>query len=222
MKKIGVMIAMDKEFQFFASHLQNLNQQILHKCKFYTGIMDGKEITAVISGIGKVNTALCAADLINIFNVDMIINIGISGGLDSSLNIGDFVVGNEIVYHDVWCGEPNKTGQVQGLPESYYTDSHLTSLLPQFRHGLLCCGDQFITEEKELKPIIEKFPQALAVDMESAAIAQTCYLYNIPFLCIRQISDVAGHTNQQEQYQTFWKNAADNSVAVLKDILEKL
>ena len=147
MRKIGVMIAMDKEFQFVASNLQNLNIKILHKCKFYTGFMDDKEVTLVVSGMGKVNAALCTADLINIFKVDTIINMGISGGLDATLNIGDFVVGEQIVYHDVWCGEPYKIGQVQGLPERYYSASQLIPLVKEFRHGLLCCGDQFMTDE---------------------------------------------------------------------------
>lgn len=222
MKKIGIMIAMDKEFDFFAKNLQNLHCETLHKRNFYRGVSGNKEISVVVSGMGKVNAALCTADLIKTFGAEIIINIGISGGLNSELKIGDFVVGDKIVYHDVWCGEPNKIGQVQDLPEFYYSSAKLCALLPEFRHGTLCCGDQFITDKKSLKLIIEKFPTAMAVDMESAAIAQTCYLYDIPMLSVRQISDVIGAEYQEEQYQNFWQNAPQHSIKVLQQLLEKI
>lgn len=222
MKHIGLMFAMDKEMQFFASMLQDLQQKQIHKRTFYTGVVDNKIITAVVSGMGKVNSALCTADLINVFKVDTVLNIGIAGGLDSSLKIGDFVVGQDIVYHDVWCGNPNKYGQVQGLPEMYHADSALVSHLKQYKQGLLCSGDYFVEKAEKLQEIKANFPAALAVDMESAAIAQTCYLYDIPLLVLRQISDVPGAENHAEQYATFWENAPKNSINALYKILKIL
>lgn len=222
MKHIGLMFAMDKEMQFFASMLQDLQQKTIHKCTFYTGVADNKVITAVVSGMGKVNSALCTADLINVFKVDTVLNIGIAGGLDSSLKIGDFVVGKDIVYHDVWCGNPHKYGQVQGLPEMYHSDSVLVSHLKQYKQGLLCSGDFFVEKAEKLQEIKANFPAALAVDMESASIAQTCYLYDVPLLVLRQISDVPGAKNHAEQYATFWENAPKNSINALQDILKIL
>lgn len=222
MKHIGLMFALDAEMKFFAAKLQDLQQKTLHKCSFHTGVVDNKVITAVISGMGKVNAALCAADLINIFKTDMIINIGIAGGLDSSLKIGDFVVGQDIVYHDAWCGNPNKYGQIQGLPEMYHSTPELASRLQQYKHGLLCSGDYFVEKAEKLQEIKSHFPEALAVDMESAAIAQTCYLYDIPLLVLRQISDVPGAENHAEQYATFWENAPKNSISALYKILKIL
>lgn len=220
MQHIGLMFAMDKEMAFFASMLENLQQKTIHQRTFYTGVVGDKVITAVISGTGKVNAAICTADLISVFKADMILNIGISGGLDNSLSIGDFVVGKDIVYHDVWCGNPYKYGQVQGLPEMYHSAPTLVAKLEKYQQGLLCCGDYFVEKAETLQAIKNKFPAALAVDMESGAIAQTCYLYDIPLLSVRQISDVPGSENHAEQYATFWENAPANTINLLREILK--
>lgn len=220
--KIGLMVAMQKELDLFAKQTLNSTTQTIGNKSFLRGQIGHHEITATVSGIGKVNAALCAATLIHTYHPNLILNIGISGGLDSSLQIGDFILGQDIVYHDVWCGEGNEYGQVQDLPLYYHSDADLIARLPQFKKGLLCCGDQFITDIEKLRTIKDKFSQALAVDMESAAIAQTCYLNQMPFLCVRQISDTPGAKHHQEQYENFWQNAPKHSITTLKQILETL
>ncbi|MBR1600509.1 MAG: 5'-methylthioadenosine/adenosylhomocysteine nucleosidase [Alphaproteobacteria bacterium] len=222
MKKIGLMVALNKEMEFFTGFIDFFETKILHKSKFQIGKYAENEIVAVISGMGNVNAALCASDLINIFNVDMIINVGISGGLTPKLNIGDFIVGDEIVYHDVWCGKPNKIGQVQDLPELFYSNKQLTSMLPDLKHGQICCGDLFVDNKSALDNIVANFPKALAVDMESAAIAQTCYLYDKPLLSVRQISDTPGIKHHAEQYASFWENAPKNSADMVKKLLKEI
>ncbi len=220
--KIGLLLAMQKELEFFADNAQNFDTTIMHQRPFLSGQWGKHDIVATVSGMGKVNAALCAATLIKQHQTDLILNIGISGGLDASLQIGDFVLGRDIVYHDVWCGKGNEYGQVQNMPLYYHSDANLVAKLPQFKQGLLCCGDWFVSQTTELNNIKSKFPQALAVDMESAAIAQTCYLYQIPFLCIRQISDTPGAEHHQEQYETFWQHAPQNSIKALSEILEAI
>ena len=222
MKHIGLMFAMQAEMDFFAAELQDLQQTTLHQRTFYTGHVGDKIITAVISGMGKVNAAICTADLIQVFKADLILNIGISGGLNPDLQIGDFVIGKDIVYHDTWCGKPNVYGQVQNMPPLYHSAPELTSKLKQYRQGLLCCGDFFVETTEKLNEIKRHFPDGLAVDMESAAIAQTCYLYQTPMLSVRQISDVPGAEHHAEQYANFWQNAPRHSVQTLRNILEIL
>lgn len=222
MKKIGLMFAMQKELEFFMSFIDFYETKILHKCNFHIGSYAGNEIVAVISGMGNVNAALCTSDLISTFNVDLIINIGISGGLSPKLNIGDFVVGDDIVYHDVWCGTPNKIGQVQDLPELFHSDKHLCSLLPDLKHGLICCGDLFVDTKPALDKIVSLFPEALAVDMESAAIAHTCYLYDKPMISVRQISDTPGIEHHAEQYAEFWEKAPQQSAIVIQKLLKEI
>ncbi len=219
MHKIGLIFAMQKELELFAG-FTNLTKQNGKITPFYCGQFNNLELIATVCGIGKVNSALITADLIDTFMPDCIINIGISGGLSPDLNIGEFVIGTDIVYHDVWCGEPNEYGQIQDLPAIFHSCPQLADKL-DFKKGLICCGDKFITDRVELNAITDQFPTALAVDMESAAIAQTCFLYKTPLLCVRQISDTPGE-HQAEQYQRFWEQAPQNSFDTLTRILNTL
>lgn len=126
---------------------------------------------------------------------------GVAGGIDACLKVTDVVASDSLAYHDVWCGDGNEYGQVQGLPAVYKGCAPLlehalslnkTGLESRIHSGLICTGDRFITNRTELDAIKRRFPAGLAVDMESAAIAQTCYLYDIPFLSFRIISDTPG------------------------------
>ena len=141
----------------------------------------------------------------------------------------DCVIGKEVVYHDVWCGEGNEVGQVQGMPARYLADERLkqTALAVETEvalwEGLICSGDQFITDREGLEKIKRHFPEGLAVDMESGAIAQVCHIYQIPFLSCRMISDTPGQVeNHAVQYKNFWTTVPEKSFEVLKQIIEKI
>ena len=218
MHNIGIIIAMEKELDLFVSEVKNKHEQLLHERRFITGEYHGHIVSIVVCGIGKVNAALCTSDLINVFHSDVVINIGISGGLDKNLNIGDFVVGKNISYHDFWCDDTICTD----VPSVFHSDEKLCALFNDLKHGLLCCGDRFIVSKKEMLQIKQRYPEALAVDMESAAIAHTCFLYKIPLLSIRQISDTPGVEHHAEQYDNFWKNVPQNSIRLLKEVIEKI
>lgn len=222
MKKIGIIFAMNKELELFASAVSDFTKEKGKSHTFYHGILENCELFAVVSGIGKVNAALCTADLIETFAPDFILNIGISGGLSNKLHIGGYIIGSDIVYHDVWCGEPNAYGQIQEFPALYHSALELCEKLSGYPQGLICCGDKFITQTGELAAISRHFPEALAVDMESAAIAQTCYIYSKPLLCLRQISDIPGHPFSEQQYADFWKNAAQQTVNLLPNLIKSL
>ncbi len=222
MKKIGIIFAMNKELELFAAAVSNFTKEKGKNHTFYHGFLENCELFAVVSGIGKVNAALCTADLIETCAPDFILNIGISGGLSDKLHIGEYIIGSDIVYHDVWCGEPNAYGQIQEFPAQYHSAAELCSKLADYRQGLICCGDKFITQVDELAAICKHFPTALAVDMESAAIAQTCYIYNTPLLCLRQISDIPGHPFSEQQYSDFWQNTAGQTVNLLSNLLKNL
>ena len=88
--------------------------------------------------------------------------------------------------------------------------------------GLICSGDQFITDRSQLDAIKQRYPEGLAVDMESGALSQVCYLYGVPFLSFRIISDTPGAENHFDQYQNFWGTMADRSFGVTKALLEKI
>lgn len=187
-------------------------------------------ITDVVqSGIGKASAARAATELILQDRPDCIINSGCAGGIAPGLKCFDIIVGSQLAYHDVSCGDGFLPGQVQGLPQRFDADPALVSLamsLPAERPlhcGLICSGDQFLTTPEDDARVLGIYPDALACDMESAAVAQVCRHYGIPFLSFRLISDVHdSHEQAEAGYRDFWKTLADDSFSYLKLLLDRL
>ncbi|MBQ7268683.1 MAG: 5'-methylthioadenosine/S-adenosylhomocysteine nucleosidase [Bacteroidales bacterium] len=181
------------------------------------------------SGIGKVSAARLATEMILTERPDCIINSGCAGALSPGMEVFDVVVGAQTAHHDVWCGEGNLPGQVQGLPQRFDADPRLLSAARSLRtsrkmhFGLICSGERFFESIEEDAKVLANFPDALAVDMESAAIAQVCLHYGVPFLSFRLISDVhTDATAQKASYENFWKQMGDSSYAILRELLERL
>lgn len=215
--KIGVIVAMDKELQQL-QHLFDNSRIIVEKC-----------------GIGKVNAAIGASEMIRKHQPDVIISSGCAGGNGNDINVQDVVVGKEVSYHDVYCGTAidNTTiyGQVQGMPARYQADAmllekarnlSLTTSHISLHEGLIVTGDWFVDSKDKMRSIIEKFPEAKAVDMESAAIAQTCHIYKVPFISFRVISDIPLRDTDASMYHDFWATIAENSFQVTKSFIESL
>jgi len=223
MNTIAIITAMDSEFNAILS----LYDFKLNNANIMEASAHNKTIYLIKSGIGKVNAALCANFAIQ-NGADMVLNTGLAGGISDDLNQGDVVLADKVCYHDVWCGEPNLKGQVQDMPLFYRIGEDLLLTLQSvakdngYKIGLAVTGDQFLTDVNRLMQIKEDFPEAIAVDMESAAIAQTCYVNNKPFLSLRIISDVVGKTNQVEQYNAFWQNMPQMASIMVDRIIQSL
>jgi adenosylhomocysteine nucleosidase len=184
-------------------------------------------------GIGKVNAALGAQRMINEFHPDVIISSGCAGGNGDDINIQDVIVSREVTYHDVYCGraidDTTVYGQVQGLPARYAADPHLLEKAKalniegiKIHDGLIVTGDWFVDSKEKMRSIIEKFPEAKAVDMESCAIAQTCYINKVPFISFRVISDIPLRDTDASQYHDFWNTIAEHSFQITKSFVESL
>lgn len=194
------------------------------------GRIGAHEVVLLQCGIGKVNAAIGATELILHTRPDALISTGCAGGIDTRLGVMDVVVSTELVYHDVWCGEDNLYGQVQGLPPRFAAGDRLVAAAQQLAAdpevqtpihcGLICTGDKFITDRTELNTIKAAFPEGLAVDMESAALAHTCFLHSVPFVSFRIISDTPGVEAHWEQYQDFWGEMAQRSFGVTKAYID--
>lgn len=189
----------------------------------------GLSTNVALSGIGKVNAARTATEMILTQKPDCIINSGCAGSVAEGVQVGDIVLGAETAYHDVWCGEPQPWGKIEGLPQRFAADPRLLSIAQgigtsaKIHSGLLCTGDQFFVSLREDARILRLYPDALACDMESASIAQVCQHYGVPFLSFRVISDV--HTSSEEQrqsYADFWSELGGRSFEVLKALAELL
>ena len=230
--KIGVLTAMTSEFEQLAVLLESVAKCERNNIEYLVGRVGENEIILRQCGIGKVNAALGAAELIRAFSPDAMVSTGVAGGIDCCLGVMDVVVSTSIVYHDVWCGMGCEYGQVQGMPAVFAADEAMYKAAlslnddagnsTRIHAGLICTGDQFITDRNELDKIKGNFPAGLAVDMESAAIAQTCYIYNVPFVSFRIISDTPGVDNHIEQYENFWGEMANRSFDVTRRFLKAI
>lgn len=219
--KIGIIIAMDVEYQRMLQVLGGKPE----------GKIGANDIVLWQCGIGKVNAAIGTMNLIAQHHPDCILSTGLAGGIDASLEVQDVVVGAQTCYHDVWCGMGCEVGQVQGLPTRFDADPTLLSVAKQVgaassiqvRYGLMCTGDQFITDHTEQAAIKAKFPEALACEMESAAIAHTCHLQHVPFMSLRVVSDTPGNTdNHQMQWDEFLASMTDKSFRFVHQFLEHM
>ena len=224
--KIGIIVAMRKELDLLLPLLQNSEESRMSGFEFHCGKVGRHDVMVMQCGIGKVNAAMGTLMLVNHFAPNYVINSGVAGGADTSVNVMDVVAGAQVAYHDVWCGPESELGRVQGLPLYFEGAEKLLELLPQredIHKGLICSGDQFIDTMEQVNRIKGNFPDALAVDMESGAIAQVCYLCQVPFLALRVISDSPGASHDNtKQYLDFWNDAPQETFMLLKDIISNL
>lgn len=148
-----------------------------------------------------------------------------------NLNVMDVVVATECTYHDAYCGDNCEYGQIMGMPARYKAPEELISKAlalngnpesPHIVSGLTVSGEWFVDSKKKMQSILEHFPEAKAVDMESCSIAQTCYKYNVPFVSFRVISDVPLKDTKASQYFDFWDRVAKDSFEVTKSFVESL
>ena len=213
--KIGIIVAMDKELRQLQQVFNN-SDVLVQKC-----------------GIGKVNAALGAQRMINEFHPDYIISSGCAGGNGDDINVQDVVVSSELCYHDVYCGkaidDTTVYGQVQGLPARYQADPYLLQKAISLQTsdialhpGLIVTGDWFVDSKDKMREIIGHFPDAKAVDMESCAIAQTCYINNVKFISFRVVSDIPLRDTDASQYHDFWNTVAENSFQTTRAFVESL
>lgn len=225
---IGIIVAMPSELACIKDLLTDCREESDGEAVYYIGKRGNNTLILAQSGIGKVSSAVRTMNMIHRYGPDYILNTGVAGGIDTSTQVFDIVAGKEIVYHDVWCGDGNMPGQIQGFPARFHSDPKLLekalSLKTSIRiySGLICSGDQFITNREELDKIKASFPDGLAVDMESASIAHVCYMNKIPFLSFRIISDTPGIEDHITQYNRFWEEAPQKSFEIIKQLTDIL
>lgn len=228
MKTLGILTAMSVEYRQLASMMNNSSEEAISGNTFLVGMIGENKVVLMQCGIGKVNAAMGSTILINHFSPDCVISTGVAGGVDVNVGVMDVVVSTHQVYHDMWCGPGTEWGQVQGLPKFLQSDAELLSAAKSLQSdtrvlpGLICTGDLFVSRPEEQQRIKQLFPDALAVDMESCAIAQVCYLHHIPFISFRIISDTPGAKDNISQYEDFWQTMADKSFGITKLFLEKI
>lgn len=228
---IGIIGAMPQEVKTLCECLENPQTTEIAGMTLVSGKLNDIAVVVMQSGIGKVNATIATTLLIQRFTPKAIINTGSAGGIGEQLSIGDVVIGDSVTHHDVDVTAFGYTvGQMAGMPENYPCDTRLVDLAKQaattfpnakIHSGQIVSGDQFIADSSRFSAIKKDFPTALAVEMEAAAIAQTCYRFDVPFVVVRAISDLA---NEQASvsFDEFIEQAGRHSADMVRAIIKNL
>lgn len=216
MKKVGIIVAMQKEWDALFAGKECVG------CAFANGrTRRNIPYVAMISGIGKVNAAVTAYRLWKEYDCNRILSFGCAGGVSHDVHIGEVIVGDEYMYYDVNCGSPNAVGQVQGHPETYPSCYAEWRFLDGMRHGLIASGDTFVESELMASTIMQTlYPEhyPLALDMESAAIAQVCEARGVGFTSVRIISD--NPLLGERTYDAFWKRKDERLGKLMRSFVD--
>lgn len=228
---LGIIAAMSEELELILSDMELKNKKTVANLTFNEGTLFGKNVVAVVCGIGKVNAAICTQILISEFSADKVINIGVAGGVNKDIYPGDVVIGDSLVEHDIDCsifGDP--VGQVPRMDTfDFKADAELVNLAKNACSklsdinsfvGRIVSGDQFIASQEKVQYLEKQF-NAFSCEMEGASIAHVCYSNNVPFVIIRSISDNANN-GAHTDYEKFTPIAVKNSTAIVKEMVANM
>lgn len=225
--KYGIICAVEPEIELIKKDMQNEKVTTIARRTYSEGMLYGKDVVLVMSEVGKVASALTATILINNFDIDCVIFCGTAGGTAPELNVGDVVVANSLIQHDLFNGSehfklpmldlsdfaPDKslsdsifkavesyisTAGYKEIPEEYLNEFHIKS--PKAVIGTIASGDQFINDKTKTQWLSDNINNLKCVEMEGAAVGQVCYDFNIPLAVVRVISDSA---NEESDFDFF-------------------
>ena len=232
MEIIGIIGAMDEEVAKLKEKMTEVEVKEKASMSFFEGRLNSKRAVVVRSGIGKVNAAVCAQILIDDYKADMLVNTGVAGALHCELNIGDIVLSSDALHHDMdVTGFGYEPGMIPRMKESIFTaDKNILlktkeiceKVNPEIKThiGRVVSGDCFVSGSERKKYIFETFG-GYCTEMEGAAIAQTAYLNNIPFLIIRAISDKADGSATMD-YKEFEIKAIEHTVRLVEELVREI
>ncbi len=229
--KIGIIGAMDVEVALLKEKMDIFSAKTYAGMEFAEGTLNGRDAVVVKCGIGKVNAGVCVQILCSLFGVTHVINTGVAGSLNNDLDIGDILVSEDAVYHDmdvtVFGYQP---GEVPGIGfRCFKADEAMKQAAldavkaePGVRGfaGRVVSGDQFISDDVKKAWLKETF-SADCTEMEGAAIAHVCYLNKVPFVIIRAISDKADGSGNIS-YKQFEEQAAHRCAEITMNMAGNL
>ncbi|MGD9887211.1 MAG: 5'-methylthioadenosine/S-adenosylhomocysteine nucleosidase [Bacilli bacterium] len=218
---IAIIAAMKEETTFLISRLSNPSELYLFHYVFYKGKMGNHDVVIVQGGVGKTASGMLVTALMTQFPlVDVVINVGVAGGVAQKTQVGDIVISDKIIYGDVDLTEAGnyQFGQMSGCPRHFTSNSLVVKAIKKRSDclfGDIISSDRFMVDRLASNDLINKYfsdYNVLCFDMESAAFAHACFVFKKPFLAIRAISDIVGDNLHDE----FSKNL---DVACLKSNL---
>ena len=243
-QRIAIMGALDQEIAILLDSMKSSKKVNRGGIDFYTGKLNGKKVVILKAGVGKVNSSYSTAVLTENFKLSMLIFTGVAGGLHPDAMPGDIVIGKQLVQYDF--GQEDSTGfsvanfrkLTGGNHEELYIDADsalvatsiqvaeetelvpISGRIPKIFSGVIATGDIFVSSDKKAGMLYEDF-DALATEMEGAAIAHICRTLDIPFIIIRSCSDNANN-HARVNFNQFVGPASINSARLVLGILEKM
>ena len=224
---IGIIGAMQPEVEAILGLIEDKKINCVKSFAFHEGKINGKDVVVAQCGIGKVFAAMCAEAMILNYDLDYILNVGVGGTLSDKLSICSIAISKGLIQHDMDTsplGDP--IGMISGIniieiPASkgvvWKVEEAVKEVGLNYEIGIIASGDQFINN-KEKKDYIKNTFNAIACEMEGAAIAQVAYVNKVPFCVIRAISDSADGSSHME-YAEFLKEAIENTKKVIKNLI---
>ncbi len=228
---LAIVSAMHEELAAVLALMPDERRQLAGGREYWRGHLHGHEVIAVLSRIGKVAAATTATALIERFNVRNIIFTGVAGGLGPGVNVGDVVVADSFLQHDLDASPifPRYEVPLYGASR-FATDAALTQQLAHaaaaalpgvaLHRGLVISGDRFVSTTAEARALQAALPDALAVEMEGAAIAQVCHDYGVPFAAVRTVSDRADDAAHGDFMKFVQEVASAHSAAIVNAFLQ--
>ncbi|MDE3971466.1 5'-methylthioadenosine/S-adenosylhomocysteine nucleosidase [Glaesserella parasuis] len=225
--KIGIIGAMAQEVEILLSYMAEPKLTEIAGCKIYEGKINNTDVALLQSGIGKTAAAMGTALLLQLAKPEMVINTGSAGGLDANLNVGDIVISTEVRHHDVdVTAFGYEKGQLPANPAAFMANEQLAQIAIKETEkagfnavsGLICSGDLFVNGSDMVARIRNDFPSVKAVEMEAASIAQVCHAFQVPFVVVRAISDVADKESHLS-FDEFLPLAAEKSSEIVLAML---
>lgn len=229
----AIVSAMHEELAAVLALMPDEHKRVAAGREFWLGHLHGQEVVAVLSRIGKVAAATTATVLIERFGVSRIVFTGVAGGLAAGVNVGDVVVADSFLQHDLDASPifPKYQVPLYGL-DRFAADADLSAQLARaaqlalpgvrLHRGLMLSGDRFVSTSVESRALQAALPQALAVEMEGAAIAQVCHDYAVPFAAVRTISDRADDQAHMDFTRFVREVASRHSAAIVRAFLAAL
>ncbi|WP_439654811.1 5'-methylthioadenosine/adenosylhomocysteine nucleosidase [Trinickia terrae] len=217
-RPLGVLAALPQELGDLVDAMRadgGLRTVTLGQRDYHVGTVRGVPCVVTLARVGKVAAAATASALIHVFGVEAIVFTGVAGGVGSQMRVGDIVVANALLQHDLdasplfpryevpllgvtrFAADAALADELAAACERFVADEG-AALAEQFRlsgarvhRGLVISGDRFVSSSEEVGALRAALPEALAVEMEGAAIAQVCYEHDVPCAIVRTLSDTA-------------------------------
>ncbi|MCU9957787.1 MULTISPECIES: 5'-methylthioadenosine/adenosylhomocysteine nucleosidase [Burkholderia] len=217
-RPLGILAALPEELGDLIAAMRAdgaMKTVTLGRRDYHVGTVHGAACVVTLARVGKVAAAATVSALIHVFGVAGVVFTGVAGGVSSAVRVGDVVVADTLLQHDLDASPlfPRYEVPLLGITR-FATDAALTARLraactlfvaeeggrfaerfglagATLHAGLIISGDRFVSSEREVVTLREALPDALAVEMEGAAIAQVCAEHDVPFALVRTISDTA-------------------------------